>query len=100
MYGNMKTERGSRLSGLPRGGKAGSARLMPPESASLAAAGDNGLSRDLREWAHTPARIPWPGGRTTGIASGAIGSPWRPAAGQAVGKRPSVGLRPSSPWSS
>ena len=25
----------------------------------LAAAGDDGLSRDLLEWAHTPARIPW-----------------------------------------
>ena len=33
MNGNMKAERGSRLTGLPRGGKAGSARLMPPKSA-------------------------------------------------------------------
>ena len=39
-------------------------------------------------------------GRTTSIASGAIGSSWRPAAGQAVVTRPSVGPRPSSPWSS
>src|SRR4051794_13272936 len=55
----MKAERGSRLTGLPRGGKARSARLMPPKSASLAWPGDDGLSRDLQKWTHTPARIPW-----------------------------------------
>src|SRR3954447_13665493 len=62
MNGNTKAKRRSRLTGLLRSGKAGSARPRPPESASLAAAGDDGLSRDLREWAHAPARIPWLGG--------------------------------------
>src|SRR3954466_2019898 len=59
MNGNTKAERRSRLTGLLRSSKAGAARLMPPESEALAAAGDDGLSRDLREWAHAPARFPW-----------------------------------------
>ena len=59
MNGQAKDHPFNRLEGLLRRCGAGSARLMPPESASLAAAGDDGLSRDLREWAHTPARIPW-----------------------------------------
>ena len=48
--------------GLLRRRKAGSARPMPRQIGGVArapAAGDDGLSRDLLEWAHTPARIPW-----------------------------------------
>jgi hypothetical protein len=62
MNGKTKAERRSRLTGLPRSGRAGSARPRPPKSASPTTRGDGGLSRDLREWAHTPARIPWPEG--------------------------------------
>jgi hypothetical protein len=61
MNGQAKEHPLNRLTGLLRSSKTGSARLMLPKSAALAAAGDDGLSHYLREWAHTSARIPWLG---------------------------------------
>jgi hypothetical protein len=67
MNGNAKGDPVDRVTGLLRSSKAGSARPMPPAKSAelgsvLASASDDGLSRDLREWAHTPACIPWPEG--------------------------------------
>ena len=62
MNGHEKGQPLSRLTGLLRH-RARSARPMPRTGSSLekvpAPAGDDGLSPGLREWAHTPARIPW-----------------------------------------
>src|SRR4051794_9204742 len=64
MNGDMNGNHLNRMTGLLRRSRAGSARPMPRTRSAatdsvLAPAGDDGLSADLREWAHTPARIPW-----------------------------------------
>ena len=63
MNGHAKDSTINRLGGLLRRRRRDrSARFLPPNSrrrSALAAAGDDGMSQDLMEWAHTPARIPW-----------------------------------------
>src|SRR4051794_33770262 len=63
MKGTTKRDPLIRPGGLVRSSQAGSARpVLPGRSTALTAAGDIGLSHDLREWANTPAHIPRPEG--------------------------------------
>jgi hypothetical protein len=64
MNGHAKDGPINRLGCRLRRRKARSVRSLPPVEfatfdASLAATGAYGVSQDLLEWAHTPARIPW-----------------------------------------
>ena len=63
MNGHAKDSPINRLGGLLRRRRVRSVHPLPPaEFAAFDAAGYDGVSQDLLEWAHTPARIPWLGG--------------------------------------
>jgi hypothetical protein len=64
MEGHAKDRLINRLGGLLGRRGARSVRPLPRVKsaafeAAPAATGDGGVPRDLLEWAHTPARIPW-----------------------------------------